>query len=55
MVAVYEIEHCVPMKSAITERAPMQSPPNAAAVGIYLKNSNYHFNRTLKIIIKVLY
>jgi hypothetical protein len=26
-----------PMKSANTERAPIQSPPNAAAVGMYLK------------------
>jgi len=28
-----------PMKSARTERAPMQSPPNAAAVGMYLLSS----------------
>ena len=28
---------CLPMKSAKTERAPIQSPPKAAAVGIYLE------------------
>lgn len=28
-----------PMKSAKTESAPMQSPPNAAAVGMYLFSS----------------
>ena len=32
------------MKSAMTERAPMQSPPNAAAVGMYLKEDNGHSN-----------
>lgn len=26
-----------PMKSAKTDRAPMQRPPKAAAVGMYLK------------------
>ena len=26
-----------PMRSAVTERAPMQRPPKAAAVGIYLE------------------
>lgn len=27
-----------PIKSARTDKAPMQSPPNAAAVGMYLKD-----------------
>lgn len=32
-------EPIAPMKSANTERAPMQRPPKAAAVGMYLFNS----------------
>ena len=28
-----------PMKSANTDKAPIQRPPKAAAVGIYLKES----------------
>lgn len=32
----------LPIKSARTDKAPMQSPPNAAAVGMYLKDcKNY--------------
>ena len=30
-----------PMKSADTDRAPMQRPPKAAAVGMYLKEEEY--------------
>lgn len=38
----YLIAH-LPIKSARTDKAPMQSPPNAAAVGMYLKDfRNYH-------------
>lgn len=32
-------EPMAPRKSANTDRAPMQSPPKAAAVGMYLFNS----------------
>lgn len=31
-------EPMAPRKSAITERPPIHSPPNAAAVGMYLNN-----------------
>ena len=31
-----------PMKSAVTDKAPIHSPPNAAAVGIYLLSSLYN-------------
>ena len=34
-------EPIAPIKSAITERAPMQRPPNAAAVGIYLQTKDH--------------
>ena len=30
----------LPIKSAKTDRAPIQSPPNAAAVGMYLKDGS---------------
>uniref|UniRef100_H2XS86 Uncharacterized protein n=1 Tax=Ciona intestinalis TaxID=7719 RepID=H2XS86_CIOIN len=32
-------EPMAPMKSAITDKAPIQRPPKAAAVGIYLFSS----------------
>lgn len=33
-------EPMAPKKSAMTDRPPMHSPPNAAAVGMYLQDNN---------------
>lgn len=42
-----------PMKSAMTDKAPMQSPPKAAAVGMYLKkkreNKFFNINNNYKL------
>ena len=32
-------EPMAPMKSAMTDKAPMQRPPKAAAVGMYLRRT----------------
>ena len=38
-------EPIAPRASAITERAPIHIPPNQAAVGMYLKNIFFIFDR----------